>query len=94
MSRVSLDDLVRVVADTQDMSLAATKAVLTNVFCVIKDTVAVGDHVSITKFGNFSSTRSKAYTARNPKTGEPVSVPAKDRVRFHAYEDFKDKVES
>lgn len=92
-TRLSLDDLVRKVADAQDMSLVATKAVLSDAFSIIKDTVASGNQVSVTKFGAFGSMKSKAYTARNPKTGTPVRVPAKDRVRFRAFESFKDKVE-
>lgn len=92
MSRVSLDDVVRAVADAQDMSLATTKAVLDTAFGYIKSSVAAGDQVAVTKFGAFVPMRSKAYTARNPKTGEPVKVPSKDRVRFRAFEDFKSKV--
>ncbi len=33
---------------------------------------------------------SKERMARNPKTGEPVFVPAKKNVRFTAYKDLKE----
>ena len=88
-----MDDLVRMVADTHGLSLVDSRSVLGSVFCMIKDSVAGGSQVSLSKFGAFSSARSKAYTARNPKTGEPVAVPAKNRIRFQAFEDFKSKVE-
>lgn len=90
--RTSLDDLVREVASDNGITMTAAKAIITSVFSRIKILVSAGDQVSITKFGSFTSMRSRAYTARNPKTGEPVKVPAKNRVRFHPYSSFKEMV--
>lgn len=92
-SRISMDELVRIVADENKITRVVAKSVLDTVFTSVKSVVAAGDQVSIAKFGVFSSMRSKAYTARNPQTGEPVKVPAKDRVKFRAYDAFKCQVE-
>ena len=89
MSRFSLDDLVRDLAVNHGLSQTSVKAVVSDLFCSIKSLVAKGNDVSIPKVGIFSSQRAAAYIARNPKTGESVRVPAKNRVKFRAYDAFK-----
>jgi nucleoid DNA-binding protein len=42
----------------------------------------VGDKVSLTGLGHFIPKERKARTARNPKTGAKVDVPAKKVVKF------------
>jgi DNA-binding protein HU-beta len=48
--------------------------------------------VRIGSFGSFFSATSKATTARNPKTGEPIEVPEKQRIKFRPYGEFKKSV--
>jgi len=43
-----------------------------------------GDTVIIKGFGSFKVKTRAARTARNPKTGEPLQVPAKDVLTFKA----------
>ena len=43
----------------------------------VKDTLARGDHIEIRGFGTFKVRHRKARTGRNPRTGEPVEVPAR-----------------
>ena len=43
----------------------------------IKQAVASGDNIEIRGFGTFKVRRRKARMARNPRTGEPVRVPAR-----------------
>ena len=43
-----------------------------------------GDDVRLIDFGTFSTTERSARTARNPKTGEAIQVPAKTAVKFKA----------
>lgn len=40
--------------------------------------------VTIQGFGSFTWVTKKARTARNPKTGEAVDVPAKETLKFKA----------
>lgn len=89
MSRISLDDLVRDLAANNGLSQSVAKSVSSDLFHSIKSLVAKGNDVSIPKVGIFSRERAAAYTARNPKTGEPVRVPSKNRVKFRAYDAFK-----
>jgi DNA-binding protein HU-beta len=41
-----------------------------------------GKRVIVPNFGTFKIVTSKARMGRNPKTGEPVNIPAKRRVHF------------
>jgi integration host factor subunit beta len=43
----------------------------------IADALVAGDRVELRGFGSFSVRRRKPRDGRNPKTGEPVSVPEK-----------------
>ena len=43
---------------------------------VITSTLKRGDEVRLVGFGNFSVTRRKASTGRNPRTGEPMQIKA------------------
>jgi len=43
-----------------------------------------GEAVIIKGFGSFKVKTRAARTARNPKTGEPLQVPAKDVLTFKA----------
>lgn len=58
----------------------------------IVDTVRAGESVSITGFGVFEARSRAARTARNPRTGESVDVPATTVPAFRAGAGFKSAV--
>jgi nucleoid DNA-binding protein len=51
---------------------------------IIKEKVLSGEEVKIREFGIFYLKPTKARTARNPKTGEKVTVPARKKFAFKA----------
>ncbi len=57
-----------------------------DIFCNgIKKALLEGKNVEIRGFGTFFIKRIKQkYSARNPKTGEIIYVPEKNKVRFRA----------
>ena len=55
-------------------------------------TVKKGDSVTLTNFGTFVSVRRKASVKRNPKTGAPVNVKAKNVPRFRPGKHFREVV--
>jgi len=59
---------------------------------IIQKTVADGDDVKLVGFGTFSRSSRKARPARNPKTGEKLTIPSQRVPRFKAGKDFKDSV--
>ena len=58
----------------------------------IKTAVAAGDSVQLVGFGTFSSKDRAERTARNPQTGEAMTIPAKKVPAFKAGKAFKDAV--
>ncbi len=58
----------------------------------ITETLKAGDQVSIAGLGTFEAKMRAARTARNPRTGEPVQVPAKRVPKFKAAKALKDAV--
>jgi len=62
----------------------ADRKVVNAAALVIKAAVEEGEKVMIRDFGTFSMKDRAARTARNPKTGEAVQVPAKTVLVFKA----------
>jgi DNA-binding protein HU-beta len=58
----------------------------------ITNALKSGDKVALVGFGTFSVSKRKARTARNPRTGEAIEVPAKRAPKFKAGRDLKNAV--
>ena len=75
-------DLVAAVAEdaqiTKDKASAAVEAVIKH----IQGALLEGQEVRLPGFGNFKVSDRKATTARNPRTGETVNVPASKVAKF------------
>ena len=81
----------QIVTDT-NMGKTEVEKVLKSFIATVQQSVKKGDKVSIPGFGGWSQTQRKARTARNPRTGAPVRVPAGKGVRFTVGATFKDVV--
>jgi DNA-binding protein HU-beta len=75
-------DLVTVTADNAKVDVKLVDIVVDALFNVIVSTVKAGEKVDVKDFGSFTLRAKAARTARNPKTGAAVSVPAKNTVTF------------
>jgi len=75
-----------------DVSKKHAEEVVDFVFDSIADCLKKGEEVSISGFGTFVSKQRKARTARNPRTGEAVQVPAMKVPKFKAGKGLKDAV--
>ncbi|MCI5108657.1 MAG: HU family DNA-binding protein [Candidatus Pacebacteria bacterium] len=69
----------------------AEEAVDTVINSII-DSLKQGEEVSIAGLGIFSAKERAARTARNPRTGEPIQVPAMRVPKFRAAKALKDAV--
>lgn len=58
----------------------------------VLEALAADEDVTISGFGVFSVKEKAAYTARNPKTNEPVAMPASKRLAFSASKVIKEKI--
>lgn len=85
-------ELVAAVAEKTGMTKKDSEKAVLAVFDAITETVAAGEKVQMTGFGTFEPKTREAHTGRNPKTGEPIEIPASRAVAFKAGKALKDKV--
>ena len=71
---------------------AQSERIVEKVFSSIVDSLKSGKEVSIAGLGIFSVKDRAARTARNPKTGAAVQVPATRVPKFRAAKAFKEAV--
>jgi len=85
-------DLVNYIANKTGMTKKDVAAALDAMVDAVVSTVAKGQAVTLTNFGTFVSVRRKESMKRNPKTGEPVKVKAKNVPRFRPGKHFREVV--
>ena len=66
--------------------------VVETIIAEIVKSLKKGDEVSIAGLGIFAVKKRAARTARNPRTGETVQVPASKAVKFRPAKALKDAV--
>jgi len=81
----------KIVADTA-LGKREVEKVIGAFIDTVQQSVKKGEKVSLPGFGGWSQTQRKARTARNPRTGAAVKVPAGKGVKFTVGATFKDIV--
>lgn len=85
-------DLISKVHEEIDVTKADAERSVECVIGSIVDALKSGEEVSIAGLGIFSTKMRNARTARNPRTGEPIEVPAMRVPKFRAAKALKDAV--
>ncbi len=75
-------DLVAAVAEDAQIDKNKAAAAIESVIKQIQSALLEGQEVRLPGFGNFKVADRKATTARNPRTGETVDVPASKVAKF------------
>ena len=86
------NDLVSKVAASADISKQKAASAVDAVIEAIKASLKGGDAVRLVGFGTFSVSNRAATTGRNPRTGEPIKIPASKQPKFKAGKDLKEAV--
>jgi DNA-binding protein HU-beta len=81
----------KIVADTA-LGKREVEKVINAFIDTVEQSVKKGEKVSLPGFGGWSQTQRKARTARNPRTGAAVRVPAGKGVKFTVGATFKEIV--
>lgn len=85
--------LIEKIAEKMEgLSKKQVEVIVETVFDSIKDALAKGGKVEIRGFGNFRLRNRNARKARNPKTGESVSVPPKKVPFFKVGKELREMV--
>lgn len=85
-------DLIDDVAKRADITKAAAAAAIDATLDAITDTLKSGDSVILTGFGTFSVVDRPEREARNPRTGETITIAAKKAVKFKVGKGLADAV--
>lgn len=87
------DGLTEVVLNTGRVGTkVAAREIVDSVFGAMSEALRTGDEMNVAGFGTFRVKQRKARTCWNPRTREPVAVPARKAVSFGAARALKDEV--
>lgn len=76
-----------------EVTQGVVKSVVDGTFAVIQDRLYQEEPVNIADFGKFETKKRAGRTGRNPQTGEPVEIPAKNAVSFKPAKALKEYVQ-
>lgn len=76
------NDFVNLMAGKTKMSKAQIQEVTNAFMLVITESMIKGENISFIGFGSFQPVQQQERVARNPKTGEPVTIKARSTVKF------------
>ncbi len=77
-------ELLDKVSELANITKADAGRALDAILDTIKRAIAKGEQVGLIGFGTFKSTKRKARTGKNPKTGAPLKIPAMTVPKFSA----------
>lgn len=89
---VNKAELISAVAEESGQTKADAERAVNAVIAVVKQTLQKGDDIRVVGFGTFSVADRAATTGRNPRTGEPIQIPASKMPKFKAGKELKDAV--
>jgi len=84
-------DLTHHLSDTMGLTAKECAALVNTFFDTIRATLAAGEDVKLSGFGNFTLRKKRARPGRNPKNGEPFEIAARRVVTFRASPKVKDR---
>ena len=84
------NDLIDAVAERTGLAKSDAARAVEAVLGAITEALQKGDTVALSGFGSFTAKARAARTGRNPRTGEPVAIPASRAPAFKAGKALKD----
>ena len=94
MTKSELIDALNAAAAEEDIDLTKkdTGTMIDLLFSIVADSIEDEQRFSYPNFGTFNVKHRKAREGRNPRTGEPIQIPASNTVGFKPAPKFKDKI--
>lgn len=86
-------ELITLIAEKGEYTKKDAEKALGTIVDVITESLAKGEKVQIVGFGTFEVRNKKEKIAKNPKTKEPIKVPAKKAPAFKAGKALKEAVD-
>ena len=86
------NELIAAVAERANLTKKDSEAAVSAMIEAITDALCDGDKVQLVGFGSFEVKKREARVGRNPKTKEPIEIPATKVPVFKAGKLLKDNV--
>ena len=83
-------DVINAMAEQAGISKKEATAAFDAFVSYIADACHSGERCAVPGLGSFHVTQRKAREGRNPRTKEPINIPASRNVRFKAGKDLRD----
>jgi integration host factor subunit beta len=87
-------DLIEALKKETGLTKIETRKIVDLFFDEMSNTLVNGDRVEIRGFCSFYVKHYKAYTGRNPKTGEQIKTKSKKLPFFKCGQELKERVDS
>jgi integration host factor subunit alpha len=75
-------DIIQDVYEKLGFSKKDSSRIVESVFDIIKDSLAKGEKIKISGFGNFVVKEKKSRRGRNPQTGDEIAISARRVLTF------------
>ena len=85
-------ELIEAIAARGELTKARAEMVVNCVFDAMTEALQRGEGIEIRGYGSFTVRPYKPYAGRNPRTGQPVPVPAKRLPFFKVGKELKELV--
>jgi DNA-binding protein HU-beta len=89
---MSKAELIAAVAAGANISKTVAASAIESFTGTITKTLKKGGEVTLAGFGTFSVSKRSARTGRNPRTGEPIKIPASKTPKFSAGKALKEAI--
>ena len=89
---ITREDFAKEIAQKTGINKDAVRKILNTALDVIKEKIASNHHIEFRKFATFEVKFRKERIARNPKTNQPLKVPARYTVHFKPGKELKREV--
>ena len=86
------DTLIAAMAEKSGLTRKDCESALNAFMQSVSEALARKEKVTLIGFGTFSVVKRAARTGRNPSTGQPMEIPAKDVPKFSPGTSLKEKV--
>lgn len=86
-------EMTACMAEKSGLSRKDCEAALSAALEAVEDALKAGDKVQLVGFGTFEVKERAARSGRNPKTKEPIQIPASKSPAFKAGKALKDAIQ-
>jgi len=85
-------EMIETLAAQKGISVKKAEEIVNTIFDAMTGALLAGERIEIRGFGRFVVNDYKAYTGRNPKTGESIAVKPKKLPFFKVGKELKSRI--